>query len=138
MTQSEKIIEQEKFSNEIKKKYPNLFLREKWNCGSDLIGINKGWFNLVIECCDKLEELRDKNPNIHFFQIKEKFARLTIYLGGIEKSQDVQLIYKNVEEICDRSLTICENCGTESNVSQKDINFWIKTLCDKCSLPSKS
>jgi len=84
--------------------------------------VGKGWWNLVKECYQLCVE---NEVDIH--QIKEKFGGLRFYTGPTRNRK----FFDQIEEICERSYTICENCGQPG---EPDTNRgWIKTLCPNCT-----
>lgn len=128
--------EDEKAADAFQAKYPKLFIKrgKPMNSMNGGLGIGNGWYPLLEEACHMLESYRDKCPEIHFLQIKEKFARLTIYLGFNNASQELcREIYNKLQEICNRSEFICEDCGTKENVTTSASGgYWLRTLCESC------
>lgn len=86
-----------------------------------------GWFDLIYNLSQKITEL---DPNVEAVQVKEKFATLHFYTGGVSV-ETADAIWKLIDEAEDESGTICEVCGTKENVSQNE-SGWISTLCNKC------
>lgn len=90
----------------------------------------EGWYPLIIECFDELQEIVDNNPefeNFEIVQVKEKYGQLTIYSGY---SWD---IFDDIlDEYMEKSLHVCEWCGTLENVDMKVWHGWYSTLCDNC------
>lgn len=102
-----------------------------------------GWYNLVKIVCEQFKHLIDNKliESMHFFQIKEKFGFLRIYVDVkyVDKKKndmwyDVQSHLSTIEAM---SSFICEYCGVartdKVNVETRVVgSFWRKTLCDKC------
>ena len=96
-----------------------------WGCS-----VGNGWFNILWEMCEKIDEIRKRdNLDVSFSQIKEKFGGLRVYeFGG---NNDVE---KCIEEAEGKSLKTCENCGKPGNLKG---DCWVQTLCDECSKAEK-
>ena len=87
-----------------------------------------GWYQLIYNCLEEIEQLyKSKNADIselRFYQIKEKYARLMIYLGSyIDGVMDILSKYE------DLSAKTCEVCGNPGDIRIK--GYWIKSLCEK-------
>jgi hypothetical protein len=82
-------------------------------------GCGEGWWPLVREVCQRLDETGGK---IH--QVKEKFGGLRIYAHCNEE------VSKLINEAEAKSYQICEECGSEEDVTSE--GGWIKTLCKQC------
>jgi len=128
--------EDEKAADAFQAKYPELFIKrgKPMNSMNGGLGIGKGWYSLLDEACQMLESYRNQCPEIHILQIKEKFARLTIYIGFNHASQELcKEIYDKLQEICNRSSFICEDCGTKESVTTSASGgYWLRTLCESC------
>jgi hypothetical protein len=122
------------YANQLQAKYPEIFQARNRPPTSmaNHIGVHRGWWPLVEKACFVLEKWRKEVPDIHFSQIKEKFSRLRIYVGGSFSTEQAQLIYSEIEGIADESDTICEYCGTKENVTKKAPNAWLHTICNDC------
>ena len=90
-----------------------------------------GWFDLLwdtllqIEAeCKRLEYPKSEYPKL--LQVKEKFARLRIYVGVA-----TDLMYNILTEAEKKSGYVCEYCGEEGTIMAK--GGWIKTVCAKHS-----
>lgn len=68
----------------------------------------------------------DKNRQVIAEQIKEKFGGLRFYVDNADDY--VNGLISMAESM---SYGICENCGTNQNVSQNK-DGWISTLCEGC------
>ena len=97
-----------------------------------------GWFDLIWELCEEIEKSEnimkfDKQAkklllgkdDLNVFQVKEKYGGLRFYMDGC--SVETQKIINKFE---DKSLTICERCGTFGEIRS---GRWVKVLCDKCN-----
>lgn len=80
--------------------------------------VGPGWAGLITELFLLTSEY---DGDVH--QIKEKFGSLRWYCGGSGEYLD------KVEEICDRSYHVCEDCGAPGKQRE---GGWIKTLCEEC------
>lgn len=88
-----------------------------------------GWYGLIREVCEQIMETLSKTQNSKdfcFFQIKEKYGQLRIYVS--DYSDEIAEILDKAEE---KSATICEHCGTTENVTQNTLG-WISSLCPTC------
>jgi len=118
------------------------------------IECDSGWGNLIWDMCNEIKQAyEERGLPIDFVldQIKEKFARLTVYyhhrdtpiglhgisflgLGEIRTKHGDSDICKTVEGIVEKyeklSTTVCEYCGENGEV-RNDMP-WIKTLCKQC------
>ena len=96
-----------------------------------------GWMPLIKELNEKIETLF---PDYDIEQIKEKFGALRYYIiipwnedETEEEARNRDVAYKLTNEYGDKSMTICESCGTTDNVTCGGHGYyWIKTLCVKC------
>jgi len=82
-----------------------------------------GWYPLVWEAMERLEDLRREGHPITLLQIKEKYGALNIYLTGSNEALDV------VDRIEERSRHICEECGRPGDIRK---GGWIRTACGRC------
>lgn len=121
----------EKLEKQLYEAYPKLFAQVGgspqetcmyWGCAH-----GDGWFNLLKEACEKL-----KDAPIQFAQIKEKFGGLRIYYDYLgsddENAMSDDEVSDILEDIEDRSLTICEVCGAPGKPTGPG---WIQTLCEE-------
>jgi hypothetical protein len=119
--------------NTLIKKYPKLFehLNNEGNemRAARMFGIEcgDGWYDLLDtlmrSICFNIEH--NKMPEVHVAQIKEKFGGLCFYYdGGNERTRGMVSIAESM------SYKICENCGSNHNVTQT--KGWIRCLCEKC------
>lgn len=93
-----------------------------WEC--DL-----GWYPLLTELFDKMEEVVKKSPEIYkdfqVQQVKEKWGELRIYCSWYRSE-----IEALIDECNDKCAVTCEICGKEG--SMKERYHWYKTLCQEC------
>ena len=117
-------------------KYPKLFIKrgKAMSSMNGGLGLSKGWYELFEEACQLLESYRDRCPDIHLLQVKEKFARMTVYVGFNNASTELcREIYDALEAICNRSENTCEICGSTKNVTKGTPNgYRLRTLCETC------
>lgn len=77
------------------------------------------WENIIIEMIDKVEEWNDNNAENHhlrFFQVKEKFGHLTVYLEPLNGTGVVETpdcIRKEINELAKKANRICRICGEQ-------------------------
>lgn len=120
-------------SNELYNKYPKLFaqkdLSEQETCMCWGICCGKGWYGIIDEACQKIEDVQKEYPlfQIEFTQVKEKF-------GGLRLNFEIKTIgidyigtkdYLKIE-FCDRINDIISDAKTKSYVT-----------CDVCGKPGK-
>lgn len=106
--------------------FPTLFnlFRNKFECSD-------GWYSLVYQMAKELSQL----TGISVIQVKEKFARLTVYVEPVDNAVAQDVITKAYEIIgrySTYSKTICEICGTDKEVKTWNDTYWIRTLCSDC------
>jgi hypothetical protein len=90
---------------------------------------DKGWYPLIDECIEKLEEqVKKEKLNTEILQIKEKFGTLRIYLSS--ESDEISNIVERYELF---SSHICELCGEFWTAKERVNHGWWKTLCQKCA-----
>ena len=85
-----------------------------------------GWFELVWNLCEAIEEKLKENPvpNFEVIQVKEKFGGLRFYTSVANDD-----IYELIDDAEDTSYQICEVCGSNG---QQYYDGWVSTLCEKC------
>jgi hypothetical protein len=128
------MTKQKQFSEELAKKYPNLYVDMFGDKRNTLlsygISVGEGWFKIIEELSSELEslitkmkELGDKNPP-KAAQVKEKFGSLCFYM-----SHTTQQINEIINKYTRKSYSTCEICGEpgENRIGLP----WIKTLCEK-------
>lgn len=117
-------------ANRMRSKYPELFKEQGPN---HPIGVDAGWWPLLEEVCEFLDAKRKQGIDVYFVQIKEKFAALTIYLGGNFSTDAAQCIHAKIDEIYARSQKTCEKCGSIENVVISAAGgWWLKAYCPTC------
>lgn len=88
--------------------------------------VGDGWLPLVIELCDKIQAIIDKNPkkykDFEFTQVKSKYAELTVYV-----SRYYEEILDLINEYSKKSEKICELCGKPATVV--NIHDWYWAVC---------
>jgi len=91
-------------------------------------GVGDGWFRMLRDLIIKIKRNDKKNGYVtKVTQIKEKFGGLRFYVNG---TSDVNWDYIQFAE--DKSYTICESCGAQSNVGILNTG-WLGTRCIKCA-----
>lgn len=132
MSLPERLVMNTELEQLLMERFPWFEARNVWT--GEKLGIaypcecGNGWGQLIYNCMEEIELLyQNKNADIselHIYQIKEKYARLMIYLGNyIDGVMDILSKYE------DLSANTCEVCGASGEVCMK--NFWIKSLCKK-------
>jgi hypothetical protein len=90
----------------------------------------EGWYPLIFELFDKVQDLIDKTSEyaiLEVVQVKEKWGSLRVYWNFYYKEiEDLTKIYE------DESFKVCEKCGSKENVTMHVIHGWYTTICDGC------
>jgi len=93
----------------------------------------RGWQKLHDEYTAKLEA-----AGARVTYAKQKYGCLCLEVD-CKDATNTDEIYRLIEEAEEKSLCICENCGSEKEyVSEVELNCWIKTLCRKCAENEKA
>lgn len=103
-----------------------------------------GWFDLIWELSEKLEELENKkiaampaneiakneladliNYKLNVVQVKEKMGDLRFYVDNATEEQ-----WRLIQEYEKRSLSICEACGKPGKLYN---DGWLYVACEDCN-----
>lgn len=126
--------------NYLVEKYPKIFInrygdmKETAMCWGFEHG--DGWFWLLDQLCDSIQEYIDTNnkykkeedkkiPQVVASQVKEKFGTLNFYFSGGDSYTDGMV--RMAENM---SSNICEFCGSTEEVGTTQ--GWISTICKNC------
>lgn len=91
-------------------------------------GVGDGWFKLLKSLIIKIKKNDEKNGYVtKVTQIKEKFGGLRFYVNGTSDEN-----WDLIEFAENKSYTICESCGAQSNVGTLNTG-WLTTKCIKCA-----
>lgn len=103
-----------------------LFFRPIWGveCGD-------GWYKIIDQLCQSLSGMDLKGAWI--VTVKEKFGGLRVGLSSIGM-ESYPAVASAIEYAEESSCKICEECGRNGRI--RNINNWLKTLCDECSAKS--
>lgn len=120
-----------KLEKQLQQKYPELFknLDGEPNLTALAFGLEceDGWYDLIDELCKDIQTYvvseNKKQPIIT--QLKEKFGGLRFYCSNKD-----DYILKRIKEAEEKSLTICEICGSPEGVL--DRKGWWKVKCINC------
>jgi len=91
------------------------------------------WYSLIDEMVELVEEWNEHEKNkLRFFQIKEKFGRLTVYLESLSDLAEVPTsINDAVQRIANEAHKICKLCGDrkvetviESKIQWRCLDHW--------------
>ena len=85
------------------------------------IHVGKGWYPLVVEGFDKIDRAGG-----YCIEYQEKYGTLRFDVANMDST-----IEEIIDEIEEKSSTICENCGAEGKAVELK-SGWILTLCDNC------
>jgi hypothetical protein len=87
--------------------------------------VGAGWAPIVDQA---IKSLREIDPHIHIFDIKEKFGGLRIYFDtkASGRREAMRKIVADAEDVCDKT---CEYCGKPGKKHTQG-GFWIKTVCE--------
>jgi len=113
------VTEQNKI-NRIKEQYPAIF-KDCWQ-----LDIDGGWDDLLRDFCERLAPLMadsqpEQKPTVQ--QIREKYGTMQISMLYMTNE-----IYELVDDIEERSRTICCECGKPGQ-NRCDLSWWA-VLCD--------
>ena len=86
-----------------------------------------GWFDLIYQLSQDIVNI---SKNVKALQVKEKFGELRFYFRGDDTKEIFDQVFDCVENATEKSLTICEKCGSTDEVTQTQ--GWIVTLCKTC------
>ena len=117
--------------------HPTLYTQRNWpsskTCMCWGFCIGQGWFNIVADLSNKIEEVIKDLPNKEEFQVvqvKEKFAQLRYYMD-----KQTPEIRKLIQEATELSGETCEECGKPGKLD--NTRFWVVTCCSDCSKKRK-
>ena len=126
------------------KKHPILFqentLPPSETCMCWGIDVQLGWYDLIEELCEQLQNIMNDNPGTQIIarQVKEKFACLHFYYDTSfpnDMPQDMaDTLDSQIQKIIcayeEKSMTICEHCGAKG--ARMRPGGWKTTLCNQC------
>ena len=110
-------------------KYPKLFVQKDLDmtqtCMCWGISTGDGWFNLIDNLCDTIQQYVDVNQKeqVVFTQVKEKFGSLRIYTEGHNELIEGMIWF--AEHL---SHTVCDVCGKEGKLNKSG---WLSCRCDE-------
>ena len=123
-------------------KYPQIFgkVDEQTSPMSYGIGVGDGWFQLVLEICELLEQVRQRTGIVYRAdQIKEKFGGLRFYCSDDRRLLPMtpdrrakwnKLVSEFIMKKSFQSESICESCGGDGTMTS---GGWKKCLCERCN-----
>lgn len=133
----------EQFDKRICEKYPKIFrernLSMTQTCMCWGFDIGPGWFKIVEELCEQLQQFDEKlGIEIIASQVKEKFGTLRFYYyvdfkNSIIQEEQEQRLWSRIIDKCTNDAVhktkfTCEICGEHGKVRN---TTWVKTLCDE-------
>jgi len=117
------------------KKY--YFIKPDTDFKNNLMGFGfecgEGWYPIIEEAFDKMENAINEMPiqekldfkeNFEIFQVKEKLGGLRIYVNM--HTDEINKIITEAEEKAEKT---CEICGKPGKL--RDIHRWLSTMCDE-------
>lgn len=95
-----------------------------------------GWKPIAQKVLDAIAEYNERSSEdstIYVDQVKEKFARLEIYLtyDNVPR-EDIDRIESLIESAQDEASETCEICGTKENVGTR-VSGWYTVMCEDCA-----
>lgn len=92
-------------------------------------GCGDGWTPLIEDAERLVNKYNLEHPqsSLKWVQIKEKYGGLRLYVDNY-----VPEIKDKLRQLENLSYYICEECGTNENVTTTTVKGYIRTLCDKC------
>ncbi|MGA7743521.1 MAG: HepT-like ribonuclease domain-containing protein [Polyangia bacterium] len=121
---------------ELLERYPSLY-REAWTTpsnkacrfASDGFAVGDGWFGIV----DRLSAKLSADPNLHVWQVKEKYGSLRVYFCDQDTPPDPRLD-KATDAALDKavreSVRTCEICGQPGIIAKR--RCWVSVRCKPC------
>lgn len=102
----------------------------------ELFGVecNKGWYPLILPILEYIQKYNNSHENskIYVDQVKEKWARLEIYVSFDNVPDNVVTeTYDMIRKAQEESLNVCEECGTKENVGM-NMRGWYYVVCEDC------
>lgn len=94
----------------------------------------EGWYSIIEEAFDKIEETIEKMPkkekkifkqSFEILQIKQKLGGLRIYVNMYTDE-----IIKAIADAEEKAEKTCEICGNPGKI--RELNYWLFTNCDDC------
>ena len=99
--------------------FPNLYkqkcLTPEETCMCWGFCCDDGWYDLIYDLSKKISQI---DPEVEVIQVKEKFGGLRFYVEKVSKAS-AEEIYNLITIAENKSLTICENCGSKEDVSNE-------------------
>lgn len=134
---------------ELQQKMFDEFLTDAFPFMKDVRGgasVGPGWIPLLVELCEKIDEILKQHPDLRFHvdQVKEKFGTLRFYASTYseamtkEDGRPYQMvtnpehesaknkIYDLITEAETKSEVICEYCSDPGKLTGRT---WLKTTC---------
>ena len=93
---------------------------------------HEGWVPLIEDAIRLVRKYNIEHPEkepLKFFQIKEKWGGLRLYLDSYNVPKEIK---EKLRELEGRSFDVCEICGTSEGVETKPSPRWVKSLCPNC------
>ena len=117
--------------DKLKEEFPQIFcdLRDSKpseSCMCFGIECNNGWYDLIRNLCLEIKKL-EVPKEFKTTQVKEKFGGLRFYV-----SSETDEINKLIDQAEMKSYKVCEDCGSEEDVTSEGRPNWVSTLCKKC------
>jgi predicted transport protein len=106
--------------------YQDNLMEFGWECG-------EGWFPIIEEALNKIEEIIEKMPkkeqkvfkkSFEILQIKQKLGGLRIYVN-----MRTDEIVETIVEAEEKAEQTCEVCGKPGKL--REVNRWLFTSCDE-------
>ena len=90
-----------------------------------------GWYDILYQLCEKIEEdlKQYPNPNFCFEQIKEKYGGARFYISSTPPNSKINDYINEAEQ---ESYETCEQCGSKEDVELISQGWW-RTICNKCN-----
>lgn len=105
---------------------------EEDNIPSFYFECEDGWYSIIYDLSEAIEEYNNLNPNeiVHAVQVKEKFGSLRFYVDEAPRE-----IYNIIDDTEAKSHKICELCGEPGEI--KNIRGWLRCCCPEHSKKHK-
>lgn len=123
---------------DILERYPALFGLAPGGKGltvlDDGFACGAGWYPILDHLFADLSKIREEDALTHLrvVEVKEKFGRLRVYVGGGNKRVEAR-----IGEAADEATETCEGCGGLSPGFRYH-DAWYGNICDSCAQKRRS
>lgn len=131
-------------------RFPSLF-RDMYKEGTLMkvgCSIENGWYGILETLCEALDDPKFKPIELRLYQVKQKFGVMVVHLDSHLNSNDNESktneekgtyigLRKDADHLVsvftNKSVKICEKCGSTHLVKTQPIRLYFCTLCNECA-----